>query len=79
MSFAKKLAGGLLGMVLGIDKKPKKLPVATPPIVGPSRNIAAETAASSALLAKRRGVLANLVTGARGAEASVGSGTKMGN
>jgi hypothetical protein len=81
MSFIKKIVGGLLGGVLGLaltSKKKKKAEVQAP-VPTPTRNMAVEQAQKSALLSKRRGVLANLVTGAAGAEAPTGGGSKLGN
>ena len=85
MSFLKKVAtvlGGVVGgtfanMLIGGKKKKAAAPQA--PVPPPNRNLAAERAAQSDLLAKRRGVVANLVMGARGAEAATGSGTKLGS
>lgn len=73
---AKTLIGGVLGGAL-LRGKPKK-PQVQAPVPTPTRNLAAEKAAQSDLLAKRRGVVANLVLGARGAEAGGGTGTKLG-
>lgn len=80
MSFLKKvLPFGLIGMaVKALTGGKKKKPEVQQPVPGPNRNLAAERAQQSALLAKRRGVLANIVTGAGGAEAP-GGGSKLGN
>lgn len=77
MSFIFKPLLGLVGSALGLTPKKKK-PEVQQPVPGPNRNLAAERAQQSALLTKRRGVLANIVTGAGGAEAP-GGGSKLGN
>ena len=84
MSFLAKAATSLVGGLIGgpILKSifgKKKKPEAQAPVPTPTRNMAAERAAQSDLLARRRGVVANLVLGARGAEAGTGGGTKLGN
>lgn len=85
---AATLVGGALGgivanTVLGVGKElfggKKKDKAVQQPVPTPTRNMAAEAAAKSDLLAKRRGVVANLVLGAGGAEAKVGGGTKLGS
>lgn len=82
MGFLASAIGGLVGgkilkSLFGGGKK-KAEPVAAP-VPTPTRNMAAEAAAKSDLLNRRRGVVANLVLGARGAEASGGGGTKLGS
>lgn len=80
MSFLANAIGGVIGG--GILKSifgGKKKQTAQAPVPTPTRNMAAEAAAQSDLLAKRRGVVANLVLGAGGAEAKVGGGTKLGS
>jgi hypothetical protein len=70
------IGGGILKSVFGGKKKGSPVQQTVPT---PTRNMAAEAAAKSDLLAKRRGVVANLVLGAGGSEANVGGGTKLGN
>ncbi len=85
MSFLGKAVTGLVGGLIGgpllgsIFGKKKKAAAPQAPVPTPTRNLAAEKAAQSDLLAKRRGVVANLVMGAGGAEASGGTGTKLGS
>ncbi|ODU28998.1 hypothetical protein [Sphingopyxis sp. SCN 67-31] len=81
MSFLASAIGGVIGgsvlkSIFGGKKKDKAV---QQPVPTPTRNMAAEAAAKSDLLAKRRGVVANMVLGAGGAEASVGGGTKLGS
>lgn len=81
MSFLTSAIGGLIGgpILKSIFGGKKKKQEAQAPLPTPTRNMAAEAAAKSDLLAKRRGVVANLVLGAGGAEANVGGGTKLGS
>lgn len=83
MSFMKSIASTLIGDAIGSIIKSalggKKKKGAQAPVPTPTRNMAAEAAAKSDLLARRRGVVANLVMGAGGGEANVGGGTKLGN
>lgn len=76
MSFVGKLAtaafGAVGGMIFG-----KKKPAAAAPAAAvlPTRNMAAEAARRRDVLSQRQGTVANMVNGARGAEAS-GTGGK---
>lgn len=70
------LAFGVAGLVGSkLLSKPASAPVAAPM---PTRNAAAEAAMKSDQVAKRRGVAANLILGAGGAESSAGGKTTLG-
>lgn len=81
MSFLTTALGGLIGgpILKSLFGGKKKKQEAQTPVPTPTRNMAAEAAARSDLLAKRRGAVANLMLGASGAEANVGGGTKLGS
>lgn len=80
MSFVRNIATSAFGVVGGLlfgKKKPKA--TAPQPTGLPTRNAAAELARGRDALAKRRGTAANMILGARGAEASgVGAKTRLG-
>lgn len=66
------LVGGAVGGLLGLGKKK---PAAQPaPTLAPRRDEAREAADARDRVSKRRGVAANLILGAGGAESSTGSG-----
>lgn len=71
------LAFGVGGAAAQLLMKPKtpKAPVATPV---PTRNQAAEGAMARDRVSRRRGVAANLLLGAGGAESSAGGKTALG-
>lgn len=79
MSFVKRALISPLGAILGLGKKQAQA-AALPVAAGlPSRNAAIEAARGRDTLAKRRGTIANMVIGSRGAEASgVGAKSKLG-
>jgi hypothetical protein len=70
MAAALPLVFGVAGLAASkLLSKPASAPVAQPV---PTRNLAAEAAAKSDQVAKRRGIAANLILGAGGAESSAG-------
>lgn len=67
-----KAVVGVVGGLLGIGPKPKE----QAPVLAPRRDQAREQALQRDQVSKRRGVAANLILGASGAESSTGSGGK---
>lgn len=65
---------GAAGVASSLLSKPKQ--VAAP--VVPTRNAAAERAQTEDRVSRRRGVAANLILGAQGAESSAGNKTALG-
>ncbi len=81
MSFVGKIAKAAVGVVGGLLLGSKKKTAAAPQQGSalPTRNAAAELARGRDALARRRGTAANMILGARGAEASgVGAKTQLG-
>lgn len=69
------LAFGVAGTAATLLKSTPKPPK---PLPQPTRAAAAEAAARSDRVARRRGVAANLITGAGGAESGAGTKTQLG-
>lgn len=64
--------GGVAGLLLGGKPKAKE----QAPVLAPRRDQAREQALERDRVSKRRGVAANMILGAGGAESSTGSGGK---
>lgn len=69
------LVGSVVG---GLLFGKKKAPAQPAPVLAPQRNEAREAADARDRVSKRRGVAANLILGAGGAESSTGGKTALG-
>ncbi|MCP3730429.1 hypothetical protein M9978_08305 [Sphingomonas sp. MG17] len=70
------LVGGVVGGLLSGKKKTPEQPA---PVLAPRRNEAREAADARDRVSKRRGVAANLILGAGGAESTTGSKGTLGS